>query len=94
MIRILFVLGAISKAAIPPTPYRSQFDAKPIDQMTYAELLVTGKEALNNVTLIHQVRGNVHVTRLQEVLKAVCSVMFVFRVTFLLVCKVFTNHRS
>ena len=76
---MLRLISAVSVcAAATPASFKSQYDAKPIDQMTFSELLTTGKESLNNITMIPHVKGNVHVTRLQEVLKAVCKLGYVF----------------
>jgi hypothetical protein len=74
----LFVLGVMAvRAAQPPAaaPFKSIFDTKPIEQMGFGELLDTGREALNNLTVIPLVRGNVHLLRLQEVMKSLSKTL-------------------
>jgi hypothetical protein len=62
-------------AVTPGQPFQSLFDAKPIEQMTFSELLITGIEALNNVTMLPNVMGNIHVHRLQEVLRSLSKTL-------------------
>jgi hypothetical protein len=48
---------------------------KPVDQMSFGELLTAAKEDLNNITVVPMMRGNPYVTHLQEVIKSVCYLL-------------------
>lgn len=75
---IIPIVGSLS--AQPPVaqnhpPFKSVFDPKPIEQMGFGELLDTGRQALNNLTVIPQVHGNIHLLRLQEVMKSLSKTL-------------------
>jgi hypothetical protein len=72
----LFLISVAAAAPHPAaTPFKSVFDSKPIEEMGFGELLNTGREALNNLTVIPMVAGNVHLLRVQEVMKSLSKTL-------------------
>jgi len=54
---------AMARAAAPAPP-------KTADEMTFAELLKEGKEAINKIAVLPHMAQEIHVVKIQEVLKA------------------------
>ena len=74
-VSIVGALAAQPPVVQNPPPFKSIFDAKPIEEMGFGELLDTGRQALNNITMIPQVHGNIHLLRLQEVMKSLSKTL-------------------
>ena len=72
---LMLVVGIVVASPVQAGLFQSQYDKKPIEQMKFGELLDTGREALNNITILPQVAGSVHVHRLQEVLKSLSKTL-------------------
>jgi len=72
---VIGTLAAQPPVAPHPTPFKTIFDAKPIEEMNFSELLDTGRQALNSLSAIPLVPGNMHYLRLQEVMKSLSKTL-------------------